>query len=47
MNQPQQFSLVSGLPSALHFGLAALIYNSFSSEVYNSAISPDASKSLI
>jgi len=47
MNQFQQFSLVSGFPSPFTFGLAALIWSSFSSDVYNSAISPDASKSLM
>jgi len=47
INQFQQLSLVSGLPSPFTFPLTAFIITSFSSKVYNSAISPDDNKSFI
>jgi len=47
MNHYQQFSLVSGIPSALTLDRTLLMIPSFSSEVYRSAISPEAKRSLI
>jgi hypothetical protein len=47
MNHCQQLSRVSTMPSALTLDRTLFIMPSFSSEVYKSAISPEASKSLI
>ena len=47
MKKFQQLSLESTLPSAFTLGLTLLMMTSFSSDVYNSATSPDDNKSLI